>query len=231
MQVVSTNIAVPHDHSVRRYPTTGIDKHPVDALEVAAPGPNYGDGSGVSGDFVGDSDFHGGAHKAVYAYAREELDYWEGKLGCPLRNGSFGDNLTTSGVVLRDLLINQQVRVGSALLQVSVPRTPCGTFAEWLGERGWVKTWSDRGDCGAYFRVLEPGRIAPGDALEFVGRPDHDVTMGMAFRAKLGDVDLARHVVEVHCLPDIHHLPMAKRVEVADKHAKLRVSRGTSHSE
>lgn len=231
MQVVSTNIAVPHDHSVRRYPTTGIDKHPVDALEVAAPGPNYGDGSGVSGDFVGDSDFHGGAHKAVYAYAREELDYWEGKLGCPLRNGSFGDNLTTSGVVLRDLLINQQVRVGSALLQVSVPRTPCGTFAEWLGERGWVKTWSDRGDCGAYFRVLEPGRIAAGDALEFVGRPDHDVTMGMAFRAKLGDVDLARHVVEVHCLPDIHHLPMAKRVEVADKHAKLRVSRGTSHSE
>ena len=103
MQVVSTNIAVPHDHSVRRYPTTGIDKHPVDALEVAAPGPNYGDGSGVSGDFVGDSDFHGGAHKAVYAYAREELDFWETELARPLRSGMFGENLTTSGVVLRDL--------------------------------------------------------------------------------------------------------------------------------
>ena len=231
MQVVSTNIAVPHDHSVRRYPTTGIDKHPVDALEVAAPGPNYGDGSGVSGDFVGDSDFHGGAHKAVYAYAREELDFWETELARPLRSGMFGENLTTSGVVLRDLLIGQQVRVGSALLEVSVPRTPCGTFAEWLGERGWVKTWSDRGDCGAYFRVIEPGHIAAGDSLELVGKPSHDVTMGMAFRAKLGDVDLARHVVEVHCLPDIHHLPLARRVEVADKHAKLRVSRGTSHSE
>lgn len=230
MQVVSTNIAVPHDHSVRRYPTTGIDKHPATSIDVSAPGPNYGDGSGVTGDFVGDPDFHGGAHKAVYAYAREELDYWETEFGRPLRSGMFGENLTTSGVVLRDLLIGQQVRVGSALLEVSVPRTPCGTFAEWLGERGWIKTWSDRGDCGAYFRVIKPGRIAAGDNLELVSKPSHDVTMGMAFRAKLGDLALARHVVEVHCLPDIHHLPMAKRVEVADKHAKLRVSRGTSQS-
>lgn len=55
--------------------TTGINKQPVDSLEVFAPAPGYGNGSGVRGDFVGDAKHHGGADKAVYAFAREELDY------------------------------------------------------------------------------------------------------------------------------------------------------------
>src|SRR5699024_300292 len=96
-RVRSTNVGVPRpDGDTGR--TTGIDKRPVPSLEVFRPGPRYGDGSGVVGDYVGDSRHHGGAHKAVYAFSREELDRWEGELGRGLPDGIFGENLTTEGL-------------------------------------------------------------------------------------------------------------------------------------
>ena len=67
---------------------------PADGIEVFAPGPSYGDGSGVQGDLIGDSAHHGGAQKAVYAFAREQLDHWERVLARPLADGMFGENLT-----------------------------------------------------------------------------------------------------------------------------------------
>ncbi|MDO5032660.1 MOSC domain-containing protein [Corynebacterium sp.] len=212
MKVISTNVAVSRPDPSQRYEYTGIDKQPREFIELAVPGPHYGDGSGVVGDAIGDHKHHGGAEKAVYAYPREELDYWQGELGRELRNGAFGENLTTQGVDLTKLLINQRLHVGEAVLEVSIPREPCATFAAWLGEKGWVKTFTQRGDCGAYLRIITPGRISPGDTIELVGRPEHDVTMGMAFRAKMGDMELARHVVEVGCLAPVHHDKLAARV-------------------
>src|SRR6478609_6278631 len=78
---------------------TGIGKLPVDGpVRVAAPGPKGTSGSGLAGDAVCDLRHHGGDDQAVYAVAREDLDAWEGELGRTLRNGSFGENLTTEGL-------------------------------------------------------------------------------------------------------------------------------------
>src|SRR5699024_7485669 len=104
---------------------------------------------------------HGGADEAVYAFSREDLDFWAQELGRPLPDGSFGENLTSQGIDLAQLIINQRVRIGTTVLEVSVPRSPCATFAAWLDEKGWVKTFTHRGDCGAYFRVIIPGEISP----------------------------------------------------------------------
>jgi len=43
----------------------------------------------------------------------------------PATLGAFGENLTTRGVLEKDLNIGDQVRIGTALLQVSQPRMPC----------------------------------------------------------------------------------------------------------
>lgn len=191
---------------------SGIDKVSVASISVTAPGPNYGDGSGVAGDVIGDTEHHGGADKAVYAFAREELDYWSERLGRPLISGSFGENLTTTGIVWAEVQINQQFRIGTALLEVSVPRTPCRTFAGWLAEKGWVKTFVARGDAGSYFRVVEPGEIHPGDQLEPVGDPGHGLTMGQTTAAKLGDKELTRRVVDANILPPLLHDRLAARL-------------------
>lgn len=201
MQVISTNVAVRRPDPSGRHEFSGIDKKPQDFIDLAAPGPHYSDGSGVRGDIIGDTQHHGGNDKAVYAYSREELDYWQSELSRPLASGSFGENLTTQGIDLSALLINQRVCIGTAVLEVSVPRQPCATFAGWLGERGWLKRWTARGDCGTYLRIISPGRIRLGDAIELGTPPSHGITMRMAFAAKMGDRALARRVVDAGCLP------------------------------
>lgn len=118
---------------------TGIDK--VAATEpviVRAPGQVDGAqrdlGSGLVSDTIGNQKSHGGDDQAVYAYAREDLDAWEIQLERELTNGMFGENLTTSGVDITGARIGERWHVGSdgLLLEVSAPRTPCRTFAEFL---------------------------------------------------------------------------------------------------
>ncbi|WP_328547265.1 MOSC domain-containing protein [Streptomyces platensis] len=164
---------------------TGIDKRPVDGpVAVAAPGPQGVGGSGLAGDAVVDLRHHGGDDQAVYAYAREDLDAWQRELGRELANGVFGENLTTWGVEVTGARIGECWRVGPRLLlEVTSPRIPCRTFHAWLGERGWIRRFTQAAVPGAYLRVIEPGEIRAGDAVEVVHRPDHEVTIGLMFRA------------------------------------------------
>jgi len=70
---------------------SGIRKHPVDRIEVRDPGPKHGGlGSGVVGDEIGSRKHHGGETQAVYAVAREELDWWGAELERVLPDGIFG---------------------------------------------------------------------------------------------------------------------------------------------
>ncbi|MFC0359027.1 MOSC domain-containing protein [Kytococcus sp. HMSC28H12] len=203
--VLSTNLAHPQPDPGGADRVSGIDKRPVGELELFTPGPAYGDGPGVRGDVVGDSQHHGGAQKAVYAYAREELDHWEGELGRELACGAFGENLTTTGIDLEALVVNQPLRIGTALLEVSVPRRPCRTFAAWLDERGWLKRFTARGRCGTYLRVVEPGVVRAGDRIELGRAPVHGVTMRTAFAGAMGDLEASRALVEAACLPSMYH--------------------------
>lgn len=164
---------------------TGIRKTPVAGpVWASAPGPSGVGGSGIAGDTIVNLDFHGGDDQAVYAYAREDLAWWEDELGRELPAGMFGENLTTRGVDLTGARVGERWRVGpAAVLEVSRPRVPCQKFAERMEEPHWIKRFTAHGVTGTYLRVVVPGPIAPGDRVELVGRPDHDVTIGLFFRA------------------------------------------------
>ena len=206
--VLSCNKAIPRTDPGGTARVSGMHKVPVDSLELFTPGPNYGDGPGVVGDTVGDTKHHGGAQKAVYAFAREELDWWEGELGMLLVDGSFGENLTTSGIVWEEAIVNQRFRIGTAEVEVSVSRTPCRTFAGWMGVPGWIKRFSARGRTGSYLRVVVPGVVHPGDELVVLHTPDHGMTMGDVFAGALGDKKVAERLVAAHCLPGMYHQRM-----------------------
>ncbi|GAA1592220.1 MOSC domain-containing protein [Streptomyces globosus] len=187
MHVISVNVgrAAPSEHTDSPGGLTGIGKRPVAGpVRVAAPGPRGVGGSGVEGDAIGDLRHHGGDHQAVYAYAREDLDWWEAELARELPGGIFGENLTTAGIDLTGALLGERWLVGTeAVLEVASARIPCRTFQGVLGERAWVKRFTGAVRPGAYLRVVREGRISPGDPIEVVGRPDHDVTVGLWFRA------------------------------------------------
>ncbi len=184
--VDTVNAAQPQPNPYKERFATGIGKRPVEgAVEVRDPGAKTtGLGSGLVGDFIGDGRHHGGADQAVYAYAREDLAAWAQRLERELPNGFFGENLTTVGVDVTDARIGERWRVGDTVeLQVTCPRIPCGTFAGWMGRRGWLKTFTGAAVPGAYLKVVTPGRIAAGDPVTVLHRPSHEVTVALCFRA------------------------------------------------
>lgn len=214
--ILSVNLgrAAPTEHSDRR--VTGIDKRPTDRpVMVSAPGLKGVAGSGLAGDQVCDRRHHGGNDQAVYAYAREDLDRWQAELGKALPNGAFGENLTTSGVDLTVAVAGETWLVGTELLlQLTVPRIPCRTFAGFLGERGWVRRFTETARTGTYLRVLRPGQVRAGDTIEIVDRPDHGVTMQTTFRAMTTRPDLLPLLAVVDTLPEEARELVARRVPV-----------------
>jgi MOSC domain-containing protein YiiM len=203
-RVLSVNVGSREPNAAKKVGQTGIGKRPAPSVQVRAPGPKRGGlGSGVVGDFIGDTRHHGGDTQAVYAFAREELDWWARQLGRDLPDGMFGENLTTSGLAVDDAVIGEEWAVGDeVVLRVAGPRIPCSTFAARMGERGWVKRFADVGRSGAYLSVVVPGTIRPGDAVVVRARPDHGVSVPTAFRAFMGDVEAAREVLAADCLDE-----------------------------
>ncbi len=202
--MLSVNLARVRDNPDAPKRSTGIDKAAVhDSVMVRSPGPMRGGlGSGLVGDTIGNQKLHGGNDQAVYAYAREDLDDWETVLDRPLPNGMFGENLTTSGVDVTGARIGERWRIGSdgPLLEVSAPRTPCRTFSAFLQLPNWIKTFTQAAKPGAYLRVIEPGELRAGDAISIDYRPDHDVTIGLVFRARMSDPDLLPHLLAADAL-------------------------------
>ncbi|MGC5343336.1 MOSC domain-containing protein [Streptomyces sp. DT171] len=192
---------------------TGIDKRPADGpVRVAEPGPEGVGGSGLAGDAVCDLRFHGGTHQAVYVFAREELDFWERELGRPLANGTFGENLTTSGLDVSGARIGERWRIGRDLvLEVTSGRIPCRTFAGHLDEPGWMKRFTGRAAPGAYLRVVTPGEIRAGDPIEVVRRPEHEVTVALQFRAVTTERALLPRLLAAE--EALHPVPLRKARE------------------
>jgi MOSC domain-containing protein YiiM len=176
---------------------TGIDKVTQDAtVEVRDPGPEAG-GSGVVGDFIGDLAHHGGSDQALYAFQREDLDAWSQRLDRPLRNGFFGENLTTVGIDLAAARIGERWRVGSSVeVVVTAPRIPCSTFRGWIDEQGWLTTFTRDARPGTYLRIAVPGRLGAGDQIKVLHRPAHDVTVALMFRAEMDRPDLLPMLLE-----------------------------------
>lgn len=223
--VLSVNIgrAQRTEHSSVR--VTAIDKRPVDGpVEVRAPGAKRGGlGSGLVGDMICDRRHHGGDDQAVYAYAREDLDVWAAALGRPLASGCFGENLTTAELDVTGARIGERWRVGRALvLEVSCPRIPCRTFAGWLGKHGWIKRFTRAARPGAYLRVLEPGAVQRGDAIDVIDRPAHDITIGVVFRALTHEPLLLERVLAVGALPAADQPDAMRKLERARQAAALR---------
>jgi MOSC domain-containing protein YiiM len=180
----------------RRPVRSAIYKRPVDGRVAVR-------GLGLDGDTQVNRKFHGGEGQAVYAYAQEDADRWAAELDRDLPAGRFGENLRTTGLDLTRAVLGERWRVGEVLLEVTAPRTPCAKLQAHWGVPQLIKLFTERALPGAYLRVLETGDIGPGDVVELVSRPEHGVTIGLAFRALTTDRDrLAELAPALDALPD-----------------------------
>ena len=146
---------------------SGIDKRPVARpLRVTH--------AGLEGDAQGDRNNHGGPDKAVHHYPFEHYAAWRAAIGPhPLleRPGAFGENLSTTGMSEATVALGDVFRLGSATLAVSQGRQPCFRLNLRFGRPDMARRVQESGRTGWYYRVVEEGVAAPGDALVLVDRP------------------------------------------------------------
>jgi MOSC domain-containing protein YiiM len=207
--VVSVNVGRPRAVELEgRTITTAIWKEPV-AGRVQVLGVN------VAGDDQADRSVHGGPDKAIYAYAREDINWWEGELGRSLEHGTFGENLTVRGLDVTNSLVGDRWRIGTTLLEVSQPRLPCFKLGLRMGDPLFVKRFAAALRPGAYLRIVEKGEVAAGDTVEVVHRPAHTITVELVARAYLRDHELAPRLLEAPELPDGWRDWVAKRAALA----------------
>ena len=142
--------------------------------KVAVAGAVEVGAEGLAGDEQGDRRVHGGPDKAIHHYPREHYATWAEEIGAhPLlaMPGAFGENLSTTGVSEADLCLGDRLRLGTALVEVSQGRQPCWKLSDRFGIADMARRVQDSGRSGWYYRVLEPGAVQAGDALELLARP------------------------------------------------------------
>ena len=189
----------------RRPGRSGIDKRP-------APGRVAVGELGLDGDIQVNRRYHGGEGQAVYAYAREDAEWWAAELDRELPPGRFGENLRTSGLDLTGAVLGERWAVGTALFEVTAPRIPCANFERFWGVPRLVKRFTAHGASGAYLRVLRTGEVGAGDQITIVHRPGHGVTTGDAFRAFTTQKSRLPELT-----PALDSLPVRDRARVAAK--------------
>ncbi|TLD72341.1 MOSC domain-containing protein [Phragmitibacter flavus] len=172
MQVLSINRSLVKTVNINgKDAPTGIYKEPVfDPVAVHT--------LGLEGDAQADLTVHGGPHQAVYSYAIEHYPHWQQFLHRDhLHHGTFGENLTTSGLLETEVFVGDIHRMGSVVLQVTSCRLPCSKFAHKIGSTEILKPFLESGHSGLYYQVLQPGTITVGDPIEIIQRDPNAMTV------------------------------------------------------
>lgn len=129
---------------------------------------------GIAGDEQADLSVHGGLDKAVYLYPREHLPFWREQMRQALRRdvmpepGLFGENLSSAGLMESALWVGDRLRIGGVLLEVTEPRQPCFKFAALMAYAQAVRQMLQSGRSGVYLKVIAPGTLQAGDAIELI---------------------------------------------------------------
>jgi MOSC domain-containing protein YiiM len=161
--------------------TTGIFKEPVAGLVEA-------NSLGLEGDAQADLTVHGGPEKAVYFYPHEHYVAWKKVLGMDrLPPGSFGENITSDGLIESQVYVGDVLRIGSAKLQVIQPRSPCYKLQIKFGRPDMVAQFVRMGHPGWYASVIHPGSFATGDRIDFDSRPAERISIGDIWRYSLSE--------------------------------------------
>ena len=164
---------------------TGIFKQPTE-------GPIKVTRLGLEGDDQANKKLHGGIYKAICVYPSEHYDLWKEELGKPdLSFGDFGENLTTSGLMERDIHLGDRLRIGSVEIVVTHPREPCITLNARLDTKDLSARIRKSGRSGFYFSVEREGIIKNGDSIEYINRDENRVTVSDFNRIINGEPEIA----------------------------------------
>jgi MOSC domain-containing protein YiiM len=145
----------------------GVPKRPIAEATLGV--------DGLLGDDWDHPNIHGGRKQAALLMTVESIEELSGQ-GFPIFPGALGENLTTRGLDRRTIRIGQRYRAGSAVLEITKLRHPCGTLdvygkgiqramfdARTLAGDATSPLW---GLSGFYASVVTPGIVRAGETIE-----------------------------------------------------------------
>jgi len=199
MKILSVNVGLPREVSWQgKLVTTGIFKEPVNAPVMLRT-------LNLDGDQQADLTVHGGVDKAVYAYPSEHYHYWRAELpGVDLTWGMFGENFTTEGLLEEAVYIGDRFRVEETEVMVTEPRMPCYKLGIKFSRADIIKRFLATRRTGFYFAVVREGMVGTGDAINFIGREQQEISVADVTRLyafEKHDVKSLRRAIEVEALP------------------------------
>ena len=175
-------------------------------FKTALHGAVYAHKLGLQGDAQADLSVHGGLDKAVYFYPREHYAAWESLLGTgPLAPGSFGENITSEGLLEGDLNIGDVLQIGTAILQVRQPRSPCYKLQLRFGRSDMTALFFQQAKPGWYASVTQEGSFSAGDGIVLRHRAPESVTVADVWRySTQQDADTAtmKRIEGIELLPE-----------------------------
>ena len=177
MQLVSVNVGPPKwvQFDGRKF-STGIFKAPVSGTVSV-------DLTQVQGDGQADLEAHGGADKAVYLYPVEHYDFWRKELDEEIKElGSFGENFTARGMLENKICIGDSFKIGTTIVQVTQPRTPCYKLAARFMRKDLPTRFLQSLKTGFYLRVLQEGQVTAEDYFTLCDQDPNPVTVGEVSR-------------------------------------------------
>lgn len=200
MKIKSLNIGEPEGHFWNgEKVVTSIFKKPThNSVEVTK--------LGITGDTQSDKEHHGGIYKAVYAYPFEHYSTWKEIL--PESNfdiPAFGENLTTIGLLEKDVLIGDEYKIGSVILKVTEPRLPCNRLNIRLNNNLAVKEFSTLRFPGIYFSVIQDGNMSVDDEIELFNRDENSISvydLNNIFLSNTGNVETIKKAFQIPYLRD-----------------------------
>ncbi|EAQ99849.1 MOSC domain-containing protein [Maribacter sp. HTCC2170] len=200
MKVISTNIGksttIVWNGKEER---TGIYKYPTNE-------PLFLGKTDVLKDIVVNRKHHGGEHKACYLFSANQYPYWKELYPELIWDwGMFGENLTVEGLDESEMRIGDIYKIGSALIQVSLPREPCYKLGVRFENQNILKQFIDHGFPGTYIRILEEGEVRKGDELVVVKKSDNALTVKQFYEllyAKQKDYDTIKLAINNLALPE-----------------------------
>jgi MOSC domain-containing protein YiiM len=191
---------------------TGIFKQPIS-------GPAQLLSLNLDGDRQADLSVHGGIFKAVYAYPSEHYRFWRQEIpGADLPWGVFGENFTTAGLSEDELHVGDRLQIGSSIVMVRQPRTPCYKLAAKFQRDDMIERFLLSGRSGFYFSVEQEGSVAAEDAFQLLTRNQDGITiseMNRLFVREKYNQDLLRKAVHTAALQENWREYFAERLNQA----------------
>ncbi|MDE8653990.1 MOSC domain-containing protein [Novosphingobium album (ex Liu et al. 2023)] len=139
---------------------------------------------GLAGDEQADLAVHGGPDKAIHHYPHDHYAWWRAAIGdhaLLAAPGAFGENISTEGMTEESVCIGDRYRLGTALAEVSQGRQPCWKLDHRFGGLAINAGVVQSRRSGWYYRVIEEGEVAAGDAIALVDRPHEGWTVRRVF--------------------------------------------------